>query len=237
VMQSVNRVYKDIAEARVREGRLLKQSRDPELGSHGADVDSYRKLLVDIDEIGSVLKENRKRVSTLQLRMKKYNYHIASLDTLVSNLNQEVLQREESILRLQAKVQGLEASLADKTKLLEDRKTTIERQMQEMHTGFYVVGTREELKKKGIIEDEGGFLWGLLGSTTIMAGEVDPAEFTPIDKSKDKTIHVKGKIEEILPRRSESLFTLAREQDKSSDLTIASPDKFWQNNYLIIVVD
>ena len=60
-------------------------------------------------------------------------------------------------------------------------------------------GTKEELKKKGIITDEGGFLWGLLGSTTIMSSGVDQSVFTPLDKNIDQTLHVPGTIDEILP--------------------------------------
>ncbi len=238
VMASVNGIYKDLEESRVKEGRLLKQSKGAEWNAQAANLDTRQKLLSDLSDIGSVLKENRKRIGSLQARMKKFNMQIASLDSLVANLRSSLQEREQSIAMLETKVQGLETSVAEKTKVIQDHELTIDDQQHKLNTAFYVVGTRDELKKKGIITDEGGFLWGLLGSTTIMANDVDPTEFTPIDKTKDQTIHVKGKIEEILPRRKDSAFATAEtDGDNSSDLTIMSPDKFWQSNYLVIVVD
>jgi len=237
VMQAVNDVYREIETARVKEGRLVKRSGDPEVGPKGRDLDTFHKLLTDIDDIGSVLKENRKRIDDLQYRMGRSNHHIASLDTLVANLRTTILEREGSIAQLEVKVQGLEQTLAEKTRMIDDRDLTIVDQRREMNRGLYVVGTRDELKKKGIIVDEGGFLWGLLGSTTVMAGAVDPAEFTSLDRLRDTTIHVPGTIAEILPRRGEALFSMKQREDNSSELNIASPDGFWQNKYLVIVVN
>jgi len=127
--------------------------------------------------------------------------------------------------------------MAEKTKLLEQKETTIGDQQRTLNTAFYVIGTRDELRKKGIITDEGGFLWGLLGSTTIMNSNADQSNFTPIDKTKDATILVNGRIEEILPRRSAELFAATQKPEKGSELTITSPGRFWQENYLVIVTD
>ena len=169
--------------------------------------------------------------------MKGFKGQIAGLNTLIENLKASIAEREQSITQLQAKVEGLQATMAEKTKQIEEKDMTISDQQRTMNTGFYVVGTRDELRKKGIITDEGGFLWGLLGSTTIMSSSVDQSNFTPIDKTKDQTIKVDGKIEEILPRRNADLFAAKQGDENSSELTIMSPGRFWQENYLIIVKD
>ncbi len=237
VMAAVNDVYKDLEQSRVKEGRLLKQSKGSEWNAQNANIDTRQKLLSDIGDIGTVLKENRKRITALQVGMKKMKIQINSLDTLIANLKTTIQEREESIAQLQTQVQGLQATVADKTKMIQDREMTIDDQQRQINTAFYITGTRDELKKKGIITDEGGFLWGLLGSTTVIGNDIDTNEFTAIDKSKDQTIHVQGKIDEILPHRKESAFATAQKDDNSSDLTIVKPDKFWQDKYLVIVTD
>ncbi len=238
VMASVNDIYKDLEQSRVKEGRLMKENKGAEWNAQTENVDTKQKLLSDINDIGSVLKENRKRIATLQSRMRKFNVQIASLDSLVSNLKTSLQEREQSIAMLQTQVQGLEASVAEKTKTIQDREMTIDDQQRQMNTAYYVVGTRDELKKKGIITDEGGFLWGLLGSTTVMSGDVNPSEFTAIDKTKDQTIHVPGKIEDILPHRTDAAFSTAEKADENvSDITIKQPDKFWASRYLVVVTD
>ena len=237
VMGAVNDIYKDLEQSRAKEGKLMSQNKGAEWNAQTANIDTRQKLLTDINDIGSVLKENRKRLNDLQARMRKLHIQITSLDSLVANLKTSLQEREASITLLQTQVQGLQSTVAEKTKLIQDREMTIDDQKRQINTAFYVVGTKDELKKKGIIMDEGGFLWGLLGSTTTLGRDLDPTEFTAIDRSKDQTIHIQGKIDEILPRRLDSAFATAEKDDNSSDLTITSPDKFWQNKYLVIVTD
>ena len=237
VMKSVNEVYTDLEKARIKEGQIKKSGTGLEGPPQYTNAQSRDRLIQNINEIGSSLQENRKRVAAIQGHMKQFKGEIAGLNTLVENLKASILEREQSITQLQAKVQGLQATMAEKTKLLEEKEGTIGDQQRTLNTAFYVIGTRDELRKKGIISDEGGFLWGLLGSTTIMNTSADQSNFTPIDKTKDQTIQVNGRIQEILPRRNADLFAATQKPEKGSELTIMSPGKFWQENYLVIVTD
>jgi hypothetical protein len=235
VMKSVNEIYTDLETARAREGKLSKMTAASEVS--GKDASGRKELLLQISDVGSSLKENRNKIAALQARARKFQGQIRGLDTLIANLKTTLQEREQSIASLQTRVQGLEASLAERTEAVRQRDETIDGQRRTMNTGYYVVGTRSELKKKGIIKDEGGFLWGLLGSTTIMSSGIDSTAFIPIDRSADQTIHVRGKIEDVLPRREEAYFATRSKEDDSSDLTIVSPGKFWQDRYLVIIVD
>ncbi len=237
VMKSVNEVYTDLEKARIKEGELKKKGADLEGPAQYTNAQSRDRLIQNINEIGTSLQENRKKIASLQVRMKNFKGQIAGLNSLIENLKASIQEREQSITQLQAKVEGLQATMAEKTKLIEDRDMMISDQQHTLNTAFYVVGTRDELRKKGIISDEGGFLWGLLGSTTVMNTGFDPSEFTPIDKTKDQTIAVDGKIAEILPRRSTDLFAATQKEENLSELTITSPGKFWQEHYLVIVKD
>ncbi|HUI10130.1 MAG TPA: hypothetical protein VL221_07370 [Bacteroidota bacterium] len=238
VMKSVNDVYASLEKARIKEGQLKKNTGSPEGPPQYTNAQSRDKLIQNINEIGSTLQENRKKIAALESRMKQFKGQIAGLNTMVENLKATLAEREQSITQLQAKVEGLQATMAEKTKQIEEKDALIADHVRTINTGYYVVGTRDELRKKGIITDEGGFLWGLLGSTTVMSPDVDPSSFTPIDKTKDNTISVTGHIEEILPRRNADLFASSqKEEEKTSQLTITSPVRFWQENYLVIVTD
>jgi hypothetical protein len=70
-----------------------------------------------------------------------------------------------------------------------------------------------------------------------MSSGVDQSVFTALDKTKDQTLHVPGTIDEILPRRSADYFAASSVEENSSDLKILRPDKFWQDNYLVVVLD
>jgi len=238
VMKSVNDVYASLEKARIKEGQLKKSSTNPEGPPQYTNAQSRDRLIQNITEIGTALQDNRKKIAALESRMKQFKGQIAGLNTLVENLKASLAEREQSITQLQAKVEGLQATMAEKTKQMEEKDALIGDQIRTINTGYYVVGTKDELRKKGIITDEGGFLWGLLGSTTVMSPDVTPSSFTPIDKLKEKLIRVDGHIEEILPHRNADLFAATqKEQEKTSELSITSPGRFWQENYLIIVTD
>jgi DNA repair exonuclease SbcCD ATPase subunit len=237
VMKAINEVYADLEKARSKEGKLAERVGGSEVPPQITNAATKQVLLQNITEIGSALKENRKKISSLQAKVKSLGGQLAGLNTLVANLKQSLQEREQSIALLEAKVQGLEMTVAEKTKAIAEKEVVIEEQRQMMKKAFYVVGTRKELKEKGIITDEGGFLWGLLGSTTVMSSGVDQSLFTAIDKTNDQTIQIQGKIDEILPHRNEEFFATATPSENSSALKITRPEKFWQDNYLVIVLD
>lgn len=238
VMKAINDVYADLEKARSKEAKLVERAGGGEVPPEITNAATRQTLLNNINEIGTTLKENRKKINGLQARVKTFKGEVASLNTLIGNLKQSLQEREQSIAQLEAKVKGLETTVAENTKAISERDNTIEEQKKTMNKAFYVVGTRKELKEKGIITDEGGFLWGLLGSTTIMASGVDKSLFTPIDRTKDQTIQVTGEIDEILPHRNQDFFATAHpEGADQTSLKIVQPDKFWQDNYLVVVLD
>ena len=79
--------------------------------------------------------------------------------------------------------------------------------------------------------------WEADGASTILASGIDPKYFTPINKVEDRTIQVKGKINEVIPKRGEQLYTKTLVDSDQSMLTIAEPAAFWQDNYLVIITD
>jgi hypothetical protein len=195
-----------------------------------------QQMLQKIGTIGESLKENRKRISDLQARGRKLRNDIEGLNSLMANLKTSLEEREKSIAMLQAQVQGLEATVAEKVQQINEKSAIIDDQMRTMSTAYYVVGTRDELEEKGIITEQGGWLFGW-GSSTVLASGVDRSLFTPIDKTRGGTIDLSGEIEEIVPRRDEQFYAMNRTEQGASSLTINAPEKFWQDNYLVIVLD
>lgn len=237
VMHAVNDVYADLEKARVKEGKLAERAGGKENQGQVSNTVTRQQLLSNISEIGSTLKENRKRIANLEAKMKSFRGEVASLNKLVENLKKTLEEREQSIALLETKVQGLETTVAEKTKAIAEKDGVIDDQVKKINTAYMVVGTRKELKEKGIITDEGGFLWGLLGSTTVLSSGIDKSLFTPIDRTKDQSISVQGKIEEVLPHRNEEFFATAQPVENSSVITITHPNEFWQDRYLVIVID
>lgn len=237
VVQAVNDVYKDIEAARASEKKIVEQAGGTEGSANLVNADARKELLDNINTIGVTLKENQKRISNLQLRAKKLGADIAGLNTVIENLKVTIAEREQSIAMLEARVKGLENTVAEKTQAITDREVIIDQQQKILQTAYFIAGTRDELKQKGIIADEGGFLWGLVGSTTVLASGIDQSVFTPIDITKDQTFQVEGEIDEIIPARKGTFFATARNHDNKSELTVKDPTRFWQDRYLVVVLN
>lgn len=237
VMQSVNLVYKDLERAKSKEATITQRTQGVE-GQPVFNSEQIRQSVLDqISAIGSNLSENRKRLASLQSRLKASGVKYASLEEMVQNLKQTLEQREQSVAMLEAQVKGLESTVAEKAQVIAEKENVIADQQNRLNTAYYVVGKRDELKQKGIISDEGGFLWGLVGTTTVLSSGVDESQFTPVDWTKDQTIRVEGKVVEIVPKRSGEFFAVAQMDETRDDLTITRPDKFWKEKFLVVVVD
>jgi hypothetical protein len=106
-----------------------------------------------------------------------------------------------------------------------------------LNTVYYVVGTRNDLEQKDIIRSTGGFLWGLLGSTTVLTSNYSEQAFQALDKVTGTTIDVPGEIDEMVPERESSSYSKEVDANGHTRLVIVKPDEFWKANHLAIIID
>jgi outer membrane murein-binding lipoprotein Lpp len=235
VVAAVNDAYANIEKARAKEKGVAHLAETPEGARKATTVVTKEDMLQDLAQISAALQGNQKRISELQRKNRTFGRQLASLDTLINNLKTSLQEREEAIAQLQGRIQGLEANVADNMRTIAGKDSVIDVQRRTINTAYYVVGTKDELRKKGIITDTGGFLWGLLGSTTVLTDSLNESAFEPIDRTTNGSISVNGTIDQIIPSRSEDTFATASDKTNSK-LTILSPRKFWKQRYLVIVV-
>lgn len=237
ILKSVNEVYADLETARSKEGKLIPHAEGVGETPWVNSPDTRDKMLQNIGEIGTALKENRKKIGDLQKRVRAYGGEVEHLNALLDNLKASLQEREKSIAELRGDIQGLEQTVAEQTRLVGEKERMIGEQKRQLNTVFYVAGKREELEQKGIITSEGGFLWGLLGSTTTLASDMDLKAFTPVDKNEMQTINVPGKIGDILPHRQPEYYATAELVEGTTEIRILEPEKFWLGRPLVVVLD
>lgn len=244
IMRSVNQVYTSLERSKSKEVSLFNKTRDIEGPRRLNSGDIRKAVLEQIAAITSDLKQNRRQISGLQQKLHNSEIRYASLDEMVQSLNVSLLDREQSIASLEDQVKNLQGTVAEKSRLigekeslLGERENEIEEQKNRLNTVYYIVGTMDELKEKGIITKEGGILWGLLGSTTVLSNAVDPNEFTQLDQTKIPAIQIQGKVVDIIPKRNEESFAVDQPDGSKGYLMIKRPDKFWRQKYLVVIVD
>ncbi len=244
VTSAIDDIYNNLAGVQSKEKHVLNEANALESGKKMTRQEMRQNLLNEISTIDSSLKGNQKKVDALQTRVTSFKKEYTGLRRMVANLKQTISEREQAIAQLEEKVRGLEADLdnhkrmlAQRDSVITDQNSTIAEKTKEINTGYYVIGTRRELEDKGIIQKDGGFLWGLLGSTTILSNGFSKDYFKPISKLEQSSIEVNGPIDEILPKRNEHYFSETKFTNSQSVLKITEPSYFWQDNYLVIITD
>lgn len=241
VTSNINEIHGALEAAWAMEKKIVRQTTTAEGSKALTSAELKQSILSRISDMSSALSDNRKKITSLEKRLKGLNVQYVSLTKMVDQLKTDLEEREKSITELQTRIRSLESDVAQKTEIIAARETTIAshettilEQRKMMNTVYFAVGNRDELKKKGVISEEGGILWGLLGTTTTLAANFDVAQFEPVERSRT-AIEVSGAIDEIVPKRDESFYTKEQSENGHTILRIVKPESFWRENHLVIV--
>ena len=213
----------ELAKVQVRNNRLQVSSESPAAASRDTMMAKLRYVVVRVRETEKQLHQSRQRIKNLTGLSDSLR---ATLDSTVTNLQTVITTQKATIDWLTSENIALRDSLA---------------------TGYYIIGTRDELKKKGILEEHGGgrvlFVLWKTGRTLQPARNLDPSLFTAIDTRQVTQIPLPDADREyrVASLQDVSFISEPREHNYYSgvsSLTITSPVDFWRTSkFLIIIVE
>jgi predicted nucleic acid-binding Zn-ribbon protein len=250
--QFIAEVNTEIAKVRIRNASRPTTSKSGDMESNLTPAQQRAQLLSKVKEITvrlndaeSRLGASRKRVteltgnnSDLAKQIAAYDSTIAGFKSIIDNQKAEIVSLTAQISALNGEVTKLKTDnvqlVNEKTSLTGERdKLTTER-----NTVYYVVGTKEDLLKKHIIEQTGGTLG--LGKVQVAARDLSPAEFTAVDKTKTSEILLpKGdKTYRIITRQDlAALETMPEKNKVMGAVKIKNPDQFWSASKFLIILE
>ena len=196
------------------------------------------RLKASIAQIIEQLKDNQEKIATLEKQVRNRNYNIASLKKTVERLKAENEEKAAMITALQAElaqIKELDASIASLNSKLDalsnenkDQQDQLNAQDQALNTVFYTIGTKKELKAKGILE--GGIL-----KVRTLQGVVNDADFTKADLRNVSSIPLNVKKATLMTSHPEGSYTFVKEGKVITELSITNPEEFWSvSKYLVI---
>ena len=218
----------ELAKVQVRNNRLQISSESPMTASRDTMIAKLRYVVTRVHETEQQLAQSRQRIKNLTALSDSLR---ATLDSTVSNLQTVILTQKQTIDLLTDRVNAL----TTENGALRDS----------LATGYYVIGTRAELKKQGILTERGGgrvlFILWRTGKTLQPARNLDPRLFTAIDTRKVTQIPLPSAKAEYRVASLQDLSYIAeqRNHDKYSgvsSLTITSAEDFWRNSKFLIIV-
>ena len=155
-----------------------------------------QKIKEDIRFISEKLQSNREQIAKLEEQLKNSKHNSAQFKKAIANLNAELQAKAEQIETLQTElaskniriaelddaVAGLTQNVADLIAENEVKSATVASQDKALNAGWFVFGTKSELKEQKIIESK------FLQKTKVLSdAEFNKDYFTQIDIRTDKS--------------------------------------------------
>ncbi len=197
------------------------------------------KLMTDLKSIDDFILNNDRKLNDLAAKVKKLDRKDMRLEKLVKNLNNELAEKDQEIAVLQARLSHESDSLQVVSHRFTDSMVVIRRQREEVYaltdevnTVYYVTGTMKELKDKGTIDKEGGFI-GLGGRAELNPNLVN-SSFTKAIKISLSTIPLNGKFRRLITEHPDKSYVISHNGNED-ELVIKNPSEFWmESKYLVV---
>jgi predicted nucleic acid-binding Zn-ribbon protein len=213
------------------------------VNSSNAEIsnDKKRQVLEDIKTINTLLEQNKKKIASLNAQLKKSGGTIKVLQTKISELEATMKQNENEISELKTslvnkkfEVEQLNTQVTVMQDTIAKKDEKISNQTYEMNKVFYICGTYKELKAKGLLTKEGGFIG--LGKTESLTGNFSDNLFEQIDLTQVKLIPVNAKNAKLISDHPAGSYEFIRDKDKKIEaIVIKDPSLFWKASKYAVV--
>lgn len=199
-----------------------------------------REALDRIALLKAGIERTKARIADLERRAKKSNAHSVALEHIIANLRTTLLERETRIAELSAvvdslngQVTGLHQEVATANQTVAERNATIERQRSEIGTVFVVMGTKNDLVRKGAVRKVGGFLG--LGETLVPARDAGDTLFTALDTDAVQSLPVPAARARVLTAQPAASYSLVA-SGKGMELRILDAARFRTVKHVVVLL-
>ena len=206
----------------------------------GEGANSRERIRENIQFIQNTMKQNKELINKLRQQLRESSVKGDALRKLVESLQQQLEEKEQQLQQMRAlldekeiqimdldeKVANLNSDVAELTNETNQRAETISAQDKQLHTAWFVFGTKSELKEQQILVDG-----------KVLQSSFNKEYFTKIDIRIDKEIKLYSSSAEILTAHPKNSYTLQRDANKQYVLRITDPQQFWATSkYLVVLV-
>ena len=216
------------------------------LAKSGEGTNSAKRIKENMQFIQQTMRQNKELINKLKQQLRDSSFKSEELKKLIDNMQQQLEEKEQQlqvlreeldkkdihIAELDETVANLNTNVNQLTEETTQKSQTISQQDKELHTAWFVFGTKDELKKQNILTKD-----GLFSKTKILEKNFNKDYFTKIDIRIDKEIKLYSKDAKMLTSHPSSSYTLAPDANKQYVLRIIDPNLFWSTSkYLVIQV-
>lgn len=238
-LESIAEIQESLESVVPAEERVVRLTQGMEPGSEAAQSQRER-MLGTIADLKETIDNSKRRIRELEESLRTSQNEVSGLKRIIENLKRSVEEREAMIARLSAKVDSLTVTVAG---LQEDvrrgeetiavQQTVIEEKRQELGAVFYVIGTKKELKDKGIITEKGGVIG--MGKAPVLSGSFRQSDFTELDTDHINAVRIPGREPQVLSAQNRSSYEIQLAGEEAR-LVIKDAREFRKVKYLVVMV-
>jgi hypothetical protein len=227
-VSSFNEIQKNLKEIKEKENIISSSTKDKELRKSNKD-----QIIADIQIIYDLLDKNQAKVASLNKKIKDSNLKVDELEMAITNLNNQSAAKEVEISDLKTRLEKLNVDFANLKVRYTVEQQASSLKTKQLNTAFYVVGTKKDLLKKGLIDKEGGFIG--IGRVLEISETLDDNYFTKVDISETKEITIHGDRVKLVSTHPAGSYKLVEGTGSIDKIMILDAAEFWKaSKYLVI---
>lgn len=220
----------------IEENLLTIQNKERKITSgeiSGGDV--KQRIKAEIEDINKLLIENKELIASLESKAKRSKGKMADFEKTIARLNESIMAKDAEIASLNEQLVAYNYRVEALTRFSDSlrtdivaKATTIEQKDNELNQVYYIVGTKKQLMKAGVLDRKGAFSGraGLKVNYTTTA-------FHPADARQLSEIDLNGKKPKVLTGHPTGSFEVTNQK-----LVIKDAGDFWKaNNYCVVQVN
>jgi chromosome segregation ATPase len=210
------------------------------LAKQGEGTNSAQRIRENMQFIQQTMKQNKELINKLKQQVREGSVKSEQLKKIIDNLTEQMEEKDRQIqslreeldkkdihiAELDERVADLNSNVENLTEETNQKSQTIDQQDKQLNTGWFVFGTKKELKEQNILADG-----------EVLRSNFNKEYFTKIDIRIDKEIKLYSKSAKMLTSHPSSSYTLQRDANKQYVLRINNPQQFWSTSkYLVVLV-
>jgi hypothetical protein len=237
-MQTFAEIEKNLSTIKEKENIITMQSSNAEFSN-----ERKQRILQDIEYINTLLDQNKKKIASLTAQLRNSGGTIKGLQVKIAELEATMKVREGEIADLKTalvekdfEIGQLNTKMNDQQVAIAQKDEKISKQTYEINKAYIASGTYKELKAKGLLFKDGGFLG--LGKKELLQSDFADSLFTQVNISELKTIPVNSKVAKLITEHPSSSYTMIRDNNnKISSIEIKDPEEFWKiSKYAVVEI-
>jgi hypothetical protein len=231
-----NEIQDNLDSIKMKEKMIVESSRSEDVENKKEQIKS------SIQSIYEYMARNRGAIASLNAKLKRAQANqlqsdsvIADMQSVIDRLTAQLDSKDKELADLRAQLEKMKIDFDALTNNFKAKEEESNQKTVELNTAYYIKGTAKELKEKGIISKEGGFIG--IGKSVKLNNGLQKSQFTKVDILELTSIPLNCKKAKVISTHPEvSYKIIGDEKGKSVDkLEISNPKEFWSESKFLVI--